>query len=55
MAVAKHPKVKLSIALDQATCIAGDRLTGRLELIGSTSQNLRLGEIAVELIGIEGK
>lgn len=54
MAVAKHPKVKLSIALDQATYIAGDRVTGKVELTSSTSQNLRLGEIAIELIGLEG-
>ncbi|PWN20409.1 hypothetical protein BCV69DRAFT_312996 [Microstroma glucosiphilum] len=51
--VAKHDKVKLMIALDQATYLAGDCLTGKVELASSTSQNLRLGEIAVDLMGIE--
>lgn len=52
--VHKHPKVRLELVLNKDTFQAGGSISGRLELSSATSQRLRLGEVAVELEGIEG-
>ncbi|EPQ27519.1 uncharacterized protein PFL1_05057 [Pseudozyma flocculosa PF-1] len=51
--VSKHPKLKLEVVLASNIYEAGGTISGRLEITCSTSQKLRLGEIAVELEGIE--
>lgn len=53
--VSRHPKVKLDVFLNSSLFQAGGAITGRLELTSATSQKLRLGDIAVELEGIEGE
>lgn len=53
-AVTKHPKVKLKIILSDHQFEAGGSISGALEITSSTSQRLRLGEIAVELEAFEG-
>jgi hypothetical protein len=53
--VTKHPKLKLKIVLDSALYEAGGSISGSLEIISSTSQRLRLGEIAIELEAFEGE
>lgn len=54
-AVTKHPKLKLKITLENALYEAGGSISGSLEITSSTSQRLRLGEIAIELEAFEGK
>ncbi|KDN39529.1 hypothetical protein K437DRAFT_227928, partial [Tilletiaria anomala UBC 951] len=51
--VNKHPKVKLELILNSNIYEAGGSISGRLEMACATSQRLRIGEIAVELEGIE--
>lgn len=53
-AVTKHPKLKLKVVLSSGVFEAGGTVSGALELTTSTSQRLRLGEIAVELEAFEG-
>lgn len=53
--VSKHPKLKLDVILTSNTFEAGGNIDGRLEITSATSQRLRLGEIAVELEGVEGE
>lgn len=55
LTVSKHSKVKLEVKLDSRCFEAGGAITGRIELTSATSQKLRLGDIAVELEGIEGE
>ncbi|PWN36394.1 uncharacterized protein FA14DRAFT_54751 [Meira miltonrushii] len=52
-AVTKHPKLKLRILLAKSIFEAGETVSGMLEITSSTSQRLRLGEIAVELEAFE--
>lgn len=52
--VSKHPKLKLEVILSSTVFEAGGQIDGRLEITSATSQRLRLGEIAVELEGVEG-
>lgn len=54
-AVSKHPKLKLEVVLTSNVFEAGGSISGRLEVTSSTSKGLRLGELAVELEGIEGE
>lgn len=54
-AVAKHPKLKLKIVLASNIFEADGSISGALEVTSSTSQRLRLGEIAVELEAFEGE
>ena len=51
--VSKHPKLKLDLVLNSTVFEAGGTISGKLELTCTTSQKLRLGEISVELEGIE--
>jgi hypothetical protein len=53
--VAKHPKLKLKIILASNIFEADGNISGALEVTSSTSQRLRLGEIAVELEAFEGE
>lgn len=53
-AVSKHPKLKLRLLLASNVFEAGGTVSGHLELTSSTSQRLRIGEIAVELEAFEG-
>lgn len=53
--VAKHPKLKLKILLASNIFEADGSISGALEVTSSTSQRLRLGEIAVELEAFEGE
>ncbi|KAN0065786.1 hypothetical protein ACQY0O_000916 [Thecaphora frezii] len=50
--VTKHPKLKLEVVLSSTIFEAGGTISGRLELT-CTSQKVRLGEIAIELEGVE--
>lgn len=52
-AVSKHPKLKLRLLLASNVFEAGGTVSGHLELTSSTSQRLRIGEIAVELEAFE--
>jgi hypothetical protein len=52
--VTKHPKLKLKIVLSSSLYEAGGSISGSLEVTSSTSQRLRLGEIAIELEAFEG-
>lgn len=54
-AVNKHPKLSLKIVLASTIFEAGGTISGRIEIASSTSQRLRLGEIAVELEAFEGE
>ncbi|PWY99072.1 hypothetical protein BCV70DRAFT_163542 [Testicularia cyperi] len=51
--VTKHPKLKVEIVLNSTIFEAGGTISGKLELTCTTSQRLRLGEIAVELEAVE--
>jgi len=53
--VAKHPKLKLKIIFGSNIFEADGNISGALEVTSSTSQRLRLGEIAVELEAFEGE
>ena len=49
-----HSKVRLSVTLSDKFYIAGDAITGKMELESRADTGLGLGIIAVELIAIEG-
>ncbi|GAC76057.1 hypothetical protein PANT_19d00091 [Moesziomyces antarcticus T-34] len=51
--VTKHPKVKIDIVLSSNVFEAGGTLSGKVELTCTTSQRLRLGQIAIELEAVE--
>ncbi len=51
--VTKHPKVKVDIVLSSNVFEAGGTLSGKVELTCTTSQRLRLGQIAIELEAVE--
>lgn len=53
--VSKHSKAKVEVFLDNDVFKAGQALTGRLQLTCTTDHKLRLGEMAVELVGLEGE
>ncbi|CAG8467224.1 13369_t:CDS:2 [Acaulospora colombiana] len=52
-AITKVTKLKLHVSLDSTIYTAGGILTGRLELISTTSKSLKLGEISCELTAYE--
>jgi hypothetical protein len=54
-ATSKHPKLKLKIVLAHSVFEADGSISGALEVTSSTSQRLRLGEIAIELEASEGE
>jgi hypothetical protein len=49
-----HSKVRLSVTLSDKFYIAGDAITGKMELESRADTGLGLGIIAVELVAIEG-
>ncbi|EGF76110.1 hypothetical protein BATDEDRAFT_28810 [Batrachochytrium dendrobatidis JAM81] len=49
----KCSKLKLKLVLDQTMFIAGEQLQGQLEVTSLSRNNLRLGEISVEIRGRE--
>jgi hypothetical protein len=49
----KCPKCSISISLSSTLYVAGEILSGRLELHSSTKTELFLGEIYIELIGFQ--
>ncbi|SNX87327.1 uncharacterized protein MEPE_06037 [Melanopsichium pennsylvanicum] len=51
--VTKHPKVKVDVILSSNIFEAGGTISGKVELTCTTSQRLRLGQIAVELEAVE--
>ena len=51
--VTKHPKVKIDVVLSSNIFEAGAAISGKVELTCTTSQRLRLGQIAVELEAVE--
>ncbi|CBQ73354.1 conserved hypothetical protein [Sporisorium reilianum SRZ2] len=51
--VTKHPKVKIDVILSSNVFEAGAAISGKVELTCTTSQRLRLGQIAVELEAVE--
>lgn len=51
--VTKHPKVKIDVVLSSSIFEAGAAISGKVELTCTTSQRLRLGQIAVELEAVE--
>lgn len=52
----KCSKLKINVFLDSTIYVAGGNLHGRLELVSSVCGSLlRIGEIAIELCGYEGK
>ncbi|KAI8799564.1 hypothetical protein BJ742DRAFT_131345 [Cladochytrium replicatum] len=50
---AKCSKLKIHLHLDSAVFVAGGGISGRLEIVSGSARSLRLGEIAVEVIGTE--
>lgn len=50
-----HSKVRLSVTLSDKFYIAGDAITGKMELESRADTGLGLGIIAVELVAIEGR
>ena len=50
-----HSKVKVSVTLSDSFFIAGDAVTGRMELESRADKGLGLGIIMVELVAIEGR
>ncbi|CAG8441178.1 13238_t:CDS:2 [Acaulospora morrowiae] len=52
-AISKVTKLKLHVSLDSTIYTAGGILTGRLELVSTTSRSLKLGEISCELTAYE--
>ncbi|KAJ1018327.1 hypothetical protein NDA18_006482 [Ustilago nuda] len=51
--VTKHPKVKVDVVLSSNIFEAGAMVSGKVELTCTTSQRLRLGQIAIELEAVE--
>jgi hypothetical protein len=49
-----HSKIKVSVTLSDPFYIAGDAITGKVELESRADKGLGLGIIMVELIAIEG-
>jgi hypothetical protein len=49
-----HSKVKISVTLSDPFYIAGDAVTGKIELESRADKGLGLGIIMVELVAIEG-
>ncbi len=49
-----HSKVKVSVILSDPFYIAGDAVTGKMELESRADKGLGLGIIMVELVAIEG-
>jgi len=49
-----HSKVKVSVTLSDPFYIAGDAVTGKMELESRADKGLGLGIIMVELVAIEG-
>ncbi|KAJ3320924.1 hypothetical protein HDV06_004702 [Boothiomyces sp. JEL0866] len=50
----KCSKLKINVVFDSSLHVAGGSINGRLEVVSSTSKYLLLGEISVQLNGIEG-
>jgi hypothetical protein len=50
-----HSKVRLTVTLSDKFYIAGDAITGKMELESRADTGLGLGIIAVELVAIEGR
>jgi hypothetical protein len=50
-----HPKVKVTITLSDPFYLAGDSVTGKMELESRADKGLGLGVIMVELVAIEGR
>jgi len=50
-----HSKVKVSVVLSDSFYIAGDAVTGKMELESRADKGLGLGIIMVELVAIEGR
>lgn len=50
-----HSKVKVSVTLSDSFFIAGDAVTGKMELESRADKGLGLGIIMVELVAIEGR
>lgn len=48
-----HPKVKVSVTLSDSFYVAGDAVTGKMELESRADKGLGLGIIMVELVAIE--
>ncbi|KAI0261138.1 hypothetical protein BC834DRAFT_1044154 [Gloeopeniophorella convolvens] len=48
-----HSKVRVSVTLSDASCVAGEPVTGKLELESRADSGLGLGVIYVELVAIE--
>lgn len=51
--VTKHPKVKVDVVLSSNVFEAGGSISGKVELTCTTSQRLRIGQIAIELEAVE--
>lgn len=51
--VTKHPKVKIDVVLSSNLFEAGGAINGKVELTCTTSQRLRIGQIALELEAVE--
>ncbi|KAJ3251546.1 hypothetical protein HK103_002262 [Boothiomyces macroporosus] len=49
----KCSKLKINVVFDSSLHVAGGSINGRLEVVSSTSKYLLLGEISVQLNGIE--
>lgn len=49
-----HSKIKVSVTLSDPFYIAGNAITGKMELESRTDKGLGLGIIMVELVAIEG-
>jgi hypothetical protein len=50
-----HSKIKVSVTLSDSFYIAGDAVTGKMELESRADKGLGLGIIMVELVAIEGR
>jgi hypothetical protein len=50
---AKCTKLKLNIILDDQVNVAGGKVRGRLDVVCNSSKKVHLGEISVELSGVE--
>jgi hypothetical protein len=51
----KTGKVRLQLTFDRPFYNAGGEFSGRLEIQCSSSQSVRLADISIELLGLEGK
>ena len=50
-----HSKVKVDITLPQSEFVAGKYITGKMEMECRADKGLGIGEIMIELFGIQGK